>query len=1410
MQVFYRPNKHIPSSHWPIHKGRFSLNLQKKLSDCYIYIMSLIRRIFFTFQILYLALLTLNGQTDLRFENYYLEDGLPHSRTRQIFQDRIGWIWAGTAGGLSRFDGTSFKTYPLTNASGEESTSSIICFWGDSDSVIWIGTEHDGLAFYDRRLDRFESFSRYDSSNNCISSNEVHSITSDTSGIMWIGTSGGLNRFDPFTKSFQWIQNHSSHSPALSGDTVSKVFIDRDNRLWIGTHRGLDYLDLESGQITNVSLFSEGQSEPLSGNRIEDISQDERGNILVASYYHGLFVIDSSLRNSVNIIPEPDYQRSYLVRSVFPDQNGSLWLGTRGGIYVLDQDFKVAAHYTKSLQDQKSLGHNSIRDIFKDRTGDIWIAHRSGVSHANLKSMAFNYYMAIKGDNHYLNDPEVYTIYQSKDGKIWLGTEAGGINILDRESKHFTYLTHDEYNSNTICSNCIKTIIQDKKGNFWLGSFLEGLDYYNVKQNRFIHYKHDPGDINSLTNNSVWALHEDGTGDIWIGTDEGLDRFDPDNNQFHHYRIGPKNMPVHTIYEDRAGNLYFGSDNGILAVMKPGSVLSEFEISARVIFEDSKGRIWIGSETSDGLKQFHPQKGIIKTYTIADNLPSNQVYGILEDDSSKLWLSTGQGLCRFDPETDEFRTYKAEDGIQGDRFYYGSYHKINSGELLFGGQNGLTLFDPDNLSEDYYIPPVVITDFKIFNKEVPIGAEFEGKIILEKSIAESNQIELNYHHSVLTLDYVALNYTNSSKNEYAHMLEGFDKDWNYVGSNRSATYTNLHPGDYVFRVKATNSNGLWDNAGTSLNIVVNPPFTQTLFFKVLILLIGTSIIYLIVLFFIKREKLKHDLVVERVKSKELHKIDMMKFQFFTNISHEIRTPISLIISPLSRIKNSSLPKEQILKDIEVVHRNALRLGRLVDQLLDYRKLEAGKLKLELARGNIVAFLENVLYMFKEMSEEKQVELKFFSALDQIQIYFDNDKIEKVMFNLLSNAFKHTPEGGTISVTVSLTYQMNQDLDKEESRKSGEYVQIVVRDTGSGIADSKKEHIFDRFYQGNSSENGKAYGSGIGLSLSKELVKVHHGRILLKSQVGIGTEITVLFPVIKNDPNNKEQPQAPSAVELPANLSTEAVNASALAQLAEWENPVILILEDNKDLLEFIRSIFREDYMVLIAEDGETGLGLARETIPDLVISDIMMPKLDGIKLCKKLKQDFRTSHIPVILLTALSSKQHEKEGILGGADEYITKPFDPSLLKIRVDQLLTTRRLLREKYNRENLLEPNAIEETSGSPDDKFLAKLVAIIEDNIADPEFGTVKISREVGVSRTQLYRKMAALTEMTVKEFIRSIRLKKAAQLILQDQTNISEAAYAVGFLQVAYFRKCFKEMYGMTPSEYAKTHALSSRD
>lgn len=1367
--------------------------------------MDLTRKIYFVIQMILLVLFNLNGQNNLRFENYNIEDGLPHNRTHFVYQDTVGWIWIGSEGGISRFDGTSFKTYLTGNSSEEGPLSRTSCVWEDTDSRLWFGSLDNGLFLYNRSMERFDNFKSNDTCSNCISSNQVLSITSDSSGIMWIATNRGLNRYDPVSDSFRWFQRDKNNNSSLSSDTIQEVFIDRDNRLWLGTFRGLDYLNLKSGQIANYSLTQENQSAPINGYRIEDIKQDERGNILVATYLNGLFIIDPSLEMLKNILPDPNYKRSYTVNSVLPEQNGKLWLGTRGGVYLLNQDYKVINHYVCSLHDQKSLGHNSIRDIHKDKAGDIWFATRNGVSHANLRTLAFQYYGASTEDNNYLNDPEVYSICQSKDGNIWLGTESGGVNILDKKSGKFTYLTHDEHNTNTICSNCIKAIIQDSKNNFWIGTFLGGLDYYDVKQKSFTHYVNDPKNENSLSNNTIWAIHEDRKGNIWIGTEVGLDRFDPRKKRFCHYKIGLKCQSVHVIYEDSTGNLFFGSNLGCLTVMKSDSRLIEFEVSARVIFEDSQGRIWIGSDGYGDLMQFSIQQGVVKSYKTSDGLPTNLVYGILEDDNANLWLSTGKGLSKFDPEKELFKTYKADDGIQSDRFYYGSYFKNNSGELLFGGQNGLTVFDPDQLSDNQYIPPVVITDFKIFNKKVLIGVEFEGKKILEKSISESKEIIVDYKHSVLTFDYVALNYLNSPKNEYAYILEGFEKEWNYVGSNRSATYTNLDPGSYIFRVKGSNNSGLWNEKGVSLKIIVVPPFSQTLFFKLLMFVLTSFMIYFTILIFIKREKLKNQLMLERLKSKEQHKINMMKFQFFTNISHEIRTPIALIVSPLTRIKNMSLSKEQILNDIEVVHRNAMRLGKLVDQLLDYRKLEAGKLKLELSRGNIVAFLENVIYMFKEMSTEKEVELNFFSALDQAQIYFDSDKIEKVMFNLLSNAFKHTPEGGSINVTVSLTYMMNKDIEPDELCGSGEYVQIVVRDNGSGIEESKREQIFDRFYQAKSYNKDAISGSGIGLSLSKELIKIHNGRIILKSKVGIGTEITILIPAIKSDPEKNDQHDAQIVNDQPSADLSNTTDKKSLGQKNDRPNPVILILEDNKELLNFIKSIFKEDYSVLVAEDGKLGLELARETIPDVVISDIMMPKLDGIKLCEKLKHDFRTSHIPILLLTALSSNQHKKEGILGGADEYITKPFDPSLLKIKVDHLLATRRLLKDKYIRDYLLQPKSISNETSSPDEKFLTKLVSVIENNISDPAFGITKISKEVGVSRTQLYRKLDALTEMTVKEFIRSVRLKKAAQFIIQDHLRISEVAYSVGFLKVAYFRKCFKEMYSMTPSEYAKRNA-----
>ncbi|MCF8378715.1 MAG: response regulator [Bacteroidales bacterium] len=1347
------------------------------------------------------------SQISYRFKNYGVEDGLPHNVVGTINQDEKGFIWIGTNGGLCSFDGYNFKSYYLGDKSPGEEAFIIKCLYHDSMGRLWIGTEGAGLVLYNSSLDTFRYFNANDTTDNCISSNLINSISADSSGILWVGTDKGLNRFNFETNEFEWIQKNEEDSQSISSDLIQKVFVDSNSKIWIGTSAGLDLIDPETRQIINYNLQDISILSADEAANVEAISEDKKGNILIGTYNKGLFIFDKRTHLFSNIIPDRSFTRSHAIRTLLISNEGMIWLGTRGGAYILDEDYHLVEHLTHSDLEANSINHISIRDIYEDNTGGIWIATRNGISYFNSGVQSFTYYGANQTNPNSLNDPEIYSILESKDGNIWIGTESGGINILDKKTGIFSHLKHKENDKNTISPGCIKSIIQDKNENFWIGVFLGGLEFYDSKNKKFIHYKNDPDNSNSISDNTVWALYEDKKGNIWIGTDNGLDRFDVNEKRFYHYKDRMKNHAIHTIFEDKSGNLYFGSSKRGLSILSPDNKMKYFDLSARVIHEDKSGRIWIGSDEYFGLQEFDVEKGLINSYTIKDGLSSNQIFGILEDNNSQLWLSTGQGLSVFDPEKSTFKNYKmAEPGVMGSKFNYGAYCKSRSGEMYFGGPNGLGSFYPEQMTENQNIPPVWITNLKILNQPVPIGKEFNGKKILEKNISETEKISINYAHSVITLDFVALNYFNSPKNEYAYKLDGFEKEWNYVGSTRSATYTNLDPGSYVFMVKASNNDGIWNETGKSLEIIVKPPFSKTLLFKALIFILTILIIYFIISFFIKREKLQNQLVMERMRSRELHNIDTMKFQFFTNISHEIRTPISLILGPLSRIKNTEMSGERIKQDIDVVYRNAVRLGKLIDQLLDFRKIEAGKLKLELSRGDIVSFLKNVLFMFEELSDEKKVKLEFHSVLEEFQLFFDADKVEKILFNLLSNSFKHTPPGGTIRVALSLTYEMDQDLPEAGKIDSGDYIQIVVKDTGSGIPKNKRDKIFDRFYQGNQPENSINTGSGIGLTLTKELVKVHNGKIFLSSKEGKGTKLTVLLPVVKEDPHLKKEEKSDKSEDKPE-TSPQIAEEVSYENLIDCEAPVILVIEDNKDLLDFIRSVFDDDYKVIIAEDGEVGLNLANETIPNLIISDIMMPKMDGKKLCKIIKDDFRTSHIPIILLTALSSKEHEKEGILAGADEYITKPFDPSILKIKADQLLATRRMLREKFNRDIILQPSEI--NVNSPDDKFLQKLVGIIEENISDAEFGTVKISREVGVSRTQLYRKMAALTDMTVKEFVRSIRLKRASQLLFKNNLNVSEVAYAVGFQQVAYFRKCFKEMYGLTPSEYAKKNVIVSK-
>ncbi|MCE1197863.1 MAG: ATP-binding protein, partial [Marinilabiliales bacterium] len=716
--------------------------------------------------------------------------------------------------------------------------------------------------------------------------------------------------------------------------------------------------------------------------------------------------------------------------------------------------------------------------------------------------------------------------------------------------------------------------------------------------------------------------------------------------------------------------------------------------------------------------------------------------------------------------------------------------KLPSGELVFGGISGFNIFDPARIKSRENFAPIVFTDLRVLNKSVKIGSE--GNNILTKCIAETDKIELKYAQNSVAIEFASFDFANTMGLQYSYYLQGFDPDWNEPSDKRLATYTNLDPGDYTFLVKTVSIDRQESVQGPTLHIVVLPPIWQTWWFRILLFLTVLGLFTWLITFLKNREKLKHTLVFEKMKAKKLHELDMMKLRFYTNVSHEIRTPLTLIMGPLEKLRSEHLSEAEQKGHLEVMHRNARQLHQLINQLLDFRKMESGNLKLNLKRGDLVPYLSGIVASFEKMAEEKEIELKFNSLKKEIVTQFDEDKIAKIMNNLLSNAFKFTAKGGKITVNVSLVFD-TEEKEGTDGLSEKRIIEITVKDTGIGIAASNLEKIFNRFFQVD--QFSSQTGTGIGLALTKELVKLHNGKIFVASKPGKSSKFTVQLPY------EELRPEADAVAEESTwdDSSVETLTED-LRSVGTGLHRIMLIVDDNADVRYFIKSHFASDYRVLEAKNGIEGWDRAVKFIPDIIISDVLMPDMDGFEFCRKVRKDERTSHIPVVLLTALGSREHEIEGLSYGADDFITKPFDLVILQTKIENILSVRQSLKQKYTGEMMLQPRNV--LLNSPDERFLSK--AIAENNMADPELDIERLATEIGVSRMQLYRKLNALTEMTVKEFVRNIRLKRAAQLLVQKKMNVSEIAYAVGFRDLSHFRKCFRQEFNMTASEYVAKH------
>jgi len=1332
--------------------------------------------------------LSISGQVKKSlFKNYSVQNGLNDEKIHTIHQDQNGFIWLGTDYGVVNFDAYSFKRLDLYDSISYTLNKSLIrTIKEDNDGNIWIGSELNGLFIYNKKKNSIKNI-RFGNDK----ANSVWSIFHCDESTVILGTEDGVIIYDILNKRIK-TQLNTSTSEWETGDIVRSIFMADNGKFWIGTDHGITILN-NNYSIDQHLLLKKNKSN--RNNEVWSIFQDSEKQIWIGTYLDGLLRYNAERNNFTVFQLDPENVRAVTVRAITQDKKGDLWFGTRGGLYSYDYASQKTMKYTNSINDQQSLVHNSVLDLLVDKKGDLWIGTRNGASFLNFAKEAFGHISANKAYKNELNNGEIYSIWEDRDQNLWIGTESGGVNIINESTGTIDYITTD----NGLSSNCIKDVEPLDKENVMIATYLGGLNILNTKTNTIKVLKHDPNDSTSIADNSVWKIYTDSKNRIWVGTSDGLDLFDPSTNTFKHFKDKYNVGLVDMIYEDNANNIWVYSTNtDKLTRISPSGSYKEFNIKTRAMVSDKEGNIWIAS-LGEGLLFMKKGSDEIIKYTEKDGLCSNVLFGIINIDGNHLWLSSNKELSRFDIKEKTFKNFNTENGLLNTKFNYGAYFVRQNGDLVFGGKKGIDFVYTHKLKENRYLPPVIFTELRIFNEVITPGKEEDA--LLKQPLSETESIVLKHNQNMISFEFAALNYANSGKNSYEYILEGFDKNWNKIGSSRKATYTNLDHGEYTLKVKGSNNDLLSAPTPTELKITITPPFWKTWWFSSILLIVILLILYTLYNLILNREKLRHQLTYERRTSIKMQEIERSKHQFFMNISHELRTPLSLILGPLKKLDSDQSITGSVKDYISLMKKNAETLYQLVNQLLDYRKLETGNVLLNPKTGNISQFTKDIVSSFTSAANDKDITLEFKSNLDNSYADYDSNLLSKILNNLISNSIKYSLKNKRISITVSLSDNSFIDdtntytpSDISDSKIEEQYIQIKVKDQGIGMQEEDIPKIFTRFKRLDTSNEVQAEGTGIGLSLTKDLVKIHKGFLYVESTLGEGSTFSIYLPFNISQIEEKEEETTDSEI---VNVNEEAFDKD---ENNNDNKPVVLIVDDNNDLRKFMHNHFEPEYHVLDAEDGKKAWDIAIETVPDIIIADVMMPIMNGKELCKKLKKDERTSHIPVIILSALSSNENQLEGIDSGADDYLTKPFDADLLKAKADNLLLIRKKLRERYSGKMSLKPSEV--VLASPDEKFIKKFTAFVEKNIADASLDVEVIASNIGVSRTQLYRKIKALTGSSPKEIVRDFRLVRSSQLLVQNKINITEVSMEVGFSDVAYFRKCFKAKFGMSPTEYVK--------
>ena len=1348
----------------------------------------------FLFAFFGLVHLLYGQQKEYKFINFSSKNGLTSNSVNAILKDKHGFMWFGTEDGLNRFDGQNFVAY---HHNDRDSTSigrgPVVAMTQDKSGKIWLATNLT-LSAYNLNLD---SFINYDFSK----LGWIISLCADQSGKIWVGTYAGLFIFDPNTQKIKALQANPNNRTKLNSNTIRCIFEDSRHAMWIGTDNGLHLYNNQNDQFTRF-LSDPNRQGSISDNHITCIAEDKNGQLWIGTNKGGLNVMNGT-KNSFTSYKSDANDANTLsnnhIHKVAFDKDGHLWVGTESNLDILNPKTGVVTRVKSVLVEQSSFTPSivgrSVRDVYIDDAGIYWVAiNQGGINKYDTNLAFFNHKQFKQFDPNGLTGSSVMCFAESPTGDIFIGTEGTGINIFNRKTGQIKPYRLPQQRANVSSVIALET----NQNTLWVGTYQGGL--YNVNlatgASTYFHISKNEKDTKDVPVN---CFKTDKNGKVWMGTNGiAVVRYDPATRKIEDGETifgatgtkFPLNNFITSIEQDKSGNVWFGSNGTGIAVYFPNE--NRFQVlnygnsglpmdRVQTIHCDKSGRIWVGC-LGGGLCLYKPETKTFERFDERYSLSNDVIYKIVEDEKGKLWVSTNKGISSFDIAKKTFKNFTPYNGIQQSTFNISAGFITSDKTIFFGGLNGFNYFKSADIFQKKNIPPLVTTVLKINNKQVNATENAE----ITEPILTAKEMVLSYKQN-FSIDFIALNYTAPHENRYAYKLDGFDKEWNDVGTKNTAVYTNLDPGEYIFRLKAHSEDGSWETPEKVINITVKPPFWSTYYayfcyFLLTLLAIWairrSSIQKLKNDFMRKQERLemKHLIEKERHDAEQKMELEKIKIKFLTNLSHELKTPLTLVLNPIENLMFQENSTEK-LEMLNLISRNAKRLLNLVNQLLDFRRIETNELTLYKTEGDLVTFVQEIVDAFKYIATRKNIALHFVCAFKNYNTTFDKDKLERILINLLSNAIKFTNDGGNVSL------QLTGDGDAG--------VKMILRDTGIGLPADIRDKIFERFFQANNHADILNQGSGIGLSIAQEFVKLHGGAIKVESEEGVGSAFIITLPLV---PLYFEQS---TPLHLP-NEKLDSVGSFATKEPPKLEKPIVLIVDDDDDLRAYLVQSLKTKYKIIEASDGRQGWQKALANHPQVIISDVNMPGVDGVEMVRKIKNDTRTKHIPVIMLTVLSEETEQLKGLEAGASDYLTKPFSFHLLSIKIENLLSLNSLLKNTYSKHIQVETPEIE--VASEDEKFLLKFTRYVEENIENPNLSIEELSKAMFVSRSTLYAKVLNMTGETPVEYVRSLKLKKALSLLQKNDMKIAQIAYAVGFSNPNYFARAFKAKYNVSPSEY----------